>query len=355
MFETATDDVFLTKEDILQKISQEDIFKIVFGELPDLESKYISPFRDDDNPGCYFEYYQDTLYFIDFAGYTTESGINLKFMTCFSAIMAYYNVSYSQALLLIKEYVENNNIVLTTYIQNSNNNKIKKLKQTQTNILFLPRNWEERDIKYWNQFNISIESLQKDFVYPISEVFIINQKKNNSSGFKVSPFAYVYTDFEKNRVQIYQPFATHYKQKKFLMSCNKNCIFGLKHIDYNCNYCFITKSYKDWKVLQNCSINSCGFINEGMMPELEIIKKVFKNFNNLIVFFDNDKAGKEAAKNVKEILIKIFPDKKIDTIFLKDLKTKDPSDFVKKYGNNELKTKLNGYIKRKYYNSNSCG
>jgi hypothetical protein len=47
--------VLLKKEDILAVITQEEIFKLVFKELP-IEFKYVkSPF-EDTNPGCWFHY-----------------------------------------------------------------------------------------------------------------------------------------------------------------------------------------------------------------------------------------------------------------------------------------------------------
>ena len=58
-FNRTTDDIvesgFISKDKILEYVSQEDIFQLVFGYKP-IEFEYVtSPFREDTNPGCWFE------------------------------------------------------------------------------------------------------------------------------------------------------------------------------------------------------------------------------------------------------------------------------------------------------------
>ena len=49
----------LSSQEILNTIRQEDIFNIVIKENINLIDKYIAPYREDNNAGCYFEEYNN--------------------------------------------------------------------------------------------------------------------------------------------------------------------------------------------------------------------------------------------------------------------------------------------------------
>jgi hypothetical protein len=56
----------LTKENILDLISEEQIFERYFGQKVDRRKKYVSPFREDKNPDCtFYRSKSGILYFKD--------------------------------------------------------------------------------------------------------------------------------------------------------------------------------------------------------------------------------------------------------------------------------------------------
>ena len=65
---------FINKKKILEYVSEEQIFELVFGFEP-VECEYVeSPFRDDRNPGCWFQYCPSgKLRFVDFANSSAAS------------------------------------------------------------------------------------------------------------------------------------------------------------------------------------------------------------------------------------------------------------------------------------------
>ena len=57
----------ITFEELLNEYSQEELFKVMIGEYPQLDKYYCSFFRKDNNPSCYFKWYNNILYFVDWA------------------------------------------------------------------------------------------------------------------------------------------------------------------------------------------------------------------------------------------------------------------------------------------------
>ena len=57
MFRNVTDDIevkkFLDKDKILEIVSEEDIFEMIFGFKPKEFDYVTSPFRQDNKPGCW--------------------------------------------------------------------------------------------------------------------------------------------------------------------------------------------------------------------------------------------------------------------------------------------------------------
>src|SRR5690606_9287236 len=96
---------YIDKEVILSKISEEEIFKHIFGEIPNLGKKYVSPFRNDNNPGCFFKYDRnDKLRFYDYATSEVVNGINLGYVDCFDALQLYLDLSnLYQTIVYIEE------------------------------------------------------------------------------------------------------------------------------------------------------------------------------------------------------------------------------------------------------------
>ena len=78
---------FINKSKILQYVTEEEIFSLVFGYLPREFEYATSPFRVDTTPGCWFERRGDTLRFIDYGA------TNKFFPDCFAAVQSYFKIS----------------------------------------------------------------------------------------------------------------------------------------------------------------------------------------------------------------------------------------------------------------------
>src|SRR5688500_6094044 len=86
-------------EQLLQKITQEQIIEWILKEPVDLSRQYTSPFRDDTKPGCRFELRPDgMIIFVDF-GERHLTGRTHR--TCFGMVMDKFGVSMQGALKIL--------------------------------------------------------------------------------------------------------------------------------------------------------------------------------------------------------------------------------------------------------------
>jgi hypothetical protein len=330
IYDKITDNIevkgFISKESILNKVSEQDIFAYVFGFEP-IEFEYIiSPFRDDTNPGCWFELDANTLRFVDYAD-------NLK-IDCFDAIKLKYNLKnfYETLAFINKNIIKNKNFVIKPVVK-----KVKKVNVIKKDfkILIATRNFSKIDGLYWTPYEITKQNLIDDKVFPIQKFKLLNTRKGDIT---VRPIdlCYCYTDFKDNKKKIYRP---EQKVKKFITNCDNNDIGGINFIDNNSDNIIITKSYKDYRVLKNLNLNVIWFQNEGMFPDKEILKNLLNSFNKIIIFFDNDKAGIKASIKLYDLLISLGINN-IEKIWLNEnlLKDKisDASDLIENKGKQNL-------------------
>lgn len=320
-----TDDIgeSLTSKYILSLITEEDIFKLVFKEIP--ISFVTSPFREDKNPGCFFQRdLQGRLRFVDFGDSRVIKGKKMNFLDCFDAVQIYYDLfDFYRTLEFIydkcikgKELIENRREELKTSI-------IRDKKR----ILIQPRNFIQQDEIFWTRFQISKKNLTEDMVIPVSKVRILSSRKETSN-IDCYFITYAYTEFEKEHKKIYFPYGS----TRFISTCTQNDIGSVKHILYEKDYLLITKSYKDCRILRNLSVNSVWFQNEGMIPEDKILISLINPFIKIFIFFDNDKAGINASNNLKQKILSLFEIEVIQIFLPSSDGIKDSGEAVEKLG-----------------------
>lgn len=316
---------------VLKKFSQEDIFSWIIKDNIDLKRKYCSPLRADINPNCYFKYDQNgTLWFHDWGHYPYH-------YTCFMFYAQYYNIS----LQCVYDHIWNNIDDCSMYgiVTSYSKTQTKRIRNGNTTIDILTRDFTNDDIEYWNQYGIKKEHLEKDKVFSVKAIAISGE---NDFAFQTTSLCFAYTDFQEKRKKIYQPLE---KSLKWFTNCNANDIGNINDLVENGYYLIITKSYKDCRVIRNLGYNCIWFQNEGMCPSNNILNSLSKRFKEIKIMFDNDNPGISAAKKIKEKIslfnenVKYFH---LPENLLSKYKIKDASDFVTKYSYNQL----NMFIKK---------
>lgn len=326
---------YITKDSILKYVSEEEIFGLVFGFIPE-EGEYVtSPFRLDKRPGCWFEYAPNgKLIFKDFGNSTTWRGIRLSHLDCFGAVQYYYQLpNFYKTLEFIKNVmIDNAEVVLKPRRVHS---VIERRPMKGVKIHIEPRPFQEVDRQFWEPYGITSSNLIEDDVYAIGRYQLLNTKKGNIRKEVITP-CYSYSGFEEGRKKLYFPYR---KKKRFITNCTPNDIGEIESLPLFGDQLILSKSYKDCRVLRNQGITSVWLQNEGSVPGEEIITTLSERFTNIIVFFDNDYAGITASIKIRDIINSFYPQKARNLYLPEILLNKnitDPADMYSTLGKKNL-------------------
>jgi hypothetical protein len=302
----------LSIKDLLTTYSQEDIFKIVFKEYPDLDILYLSPFREDNHPNCFFDWYKGKLYFKDFAD---------KPRDCFQAVKDFYNLeTFPDLIKFVVKYFDNNPIPC-----DERPKKVFEREIRDCSITFRVKSYELQDDLYWKQYFITEDQLTEDHVSVIYWYRFYSEKAKKWVVLRPFDICYAISGFD-TRCKIYRP-QNHNKKSKWLTNCTPNDVGNLNNIDQTGDLLIITKSYKDARVIRNQGYrNVIWFQSEMMTPCIEILSDLISRFERIIIFYDNDDAGILGASNLQ---LKFYTlGKEVKTITSPCSYMKDPAEMV---------------------------
>ncbi len=276
---------YISIEEILNKVSQEEIWERYLGFLPPPGSRFSSVFREDRTPSANLFYADNgTLLYKDFAGET---------LNCWNFVAKLYNLSFRQAL--IKIWCD-----FTDTIENRTAEPPPtKFKERKIHIIQVKkRPIEARDLSYWGKYFITREILEEYEVYPITYFWINGQLYSPRS-----PLAYSY-EFGQGKRKIYFPFE---KERRFLSNVPSNIYSGYDQLPHFGEKLILTKSHKDvmvWKIL---GFNAIAPQGESFKIDKEFLNKLQYRFKEVIINYDNDEVGKKAsAKLASQYQLKEF-------------------------------------------------
>lgn len=332
----------LNKEEILKRVSEKEIFSIFFNDdiVEDKGAYYTAPYRMDNSPGCYFERYEGSLFFVDFT-------MSPPVIDCFNMVCLVKKCTFTEALQFINNYfslgLNGGNSKEEKYSLRKEE-KPKKKDSRKTTIQFIPRAFNRKDLNYWGSYYITKENLNEDFVVPIS-FYRISTKKGKILNFNTLDLAYAYVDFRdfdgsknENKVKIYRPFGD--KSSKWATNCTQNDVGAIHKLPEKGKSLIITKSYKDYRVLTNLGLLCIYFQSERSIPSINILTEICKRFEKITVWFDNDSTGLAYGKFVKDVLNNIKPNIAsyifLPPKLLQEDNIKDPADMIHKKGKKEL-------------------
>ena len=255
------DRIPLTIENILLRVSQKDIFESIVGEKIEIDKYYHSLVREaDNNPSCYFTWFGDKLLFIDFA-YKKQQ------LDCFGVISEKYKISLQESLSLVNLHFKLglNGTGNPSPIKFPKINFQKTITNTNNvNIIFKPRPFNLTDIEYWSQYDITIEDLTNEKVYPILWYKFYSFKLNKMVIVRPKTITYAFYEFQPF-VKIYSPYLDK-KKGKWVTNVTSNHIGGLQTIKTFNEKLIITKSLKDKIVIKNFGIDAIWFQSENIYP-----------------------------------------------------------------------------------------
>ena len=321
----------LSKDVILGKISEYDIFRYYCSPFKDLNIKFCSDLRQDKTPTVSIVKWNNKLLYKDF-GYEEHS------FDCFSYIQNKYNVSFFDCLRIIDNdfnlnlAYKKNAIEFTKGCLGYRYNKIVEEKQVVL-IRKRRRSWNIDDKNFWSQYGISKKTLTIFNVEPIDYYWI------NHNRFKCDLITYAYKI--KGRYKIYAP----YSDVKWASNTTKKHIQGLKQLTGE-DIVILTSSLKDVMCLYSLGYKSVALQSEMQMPDEKFVKMLNERFDKLVLLYDNDY---NKDPNPGQVMAnKISKKYNCANLVIPNIyKCKDISDLVKMHGINEARQLMKNLIYEK--------
>ena len=324
-----TIDPKITKEFLLSQNSEETYMSYYLG-VPIKKGLFKSPLRKDNHNTCsFFRGNSGNLYFKDFA-----TGQCLTFE---GVVMAKYNCTYHNALKIIAKdfgYIQNTNIKKQEVSEIKIQPKFESEKETFIQVEI--KDFSESELKWWNSFGISEQTLKKYKVYSVKTVFINGKIYAQST--QHSPI-YGYYFGKKENIEQWRIYIPKRKEFRFIGNVSTKTIQGYKQLPEKGKLLVITKSMKDSMLLSSLGIPAVAPNSETQFVSEKMLNEFRERFKNIVLLYDSDKTGVKFMNKIRkqhhDLIICMIPRK---------YEAKDISDFYQKYGKNKTIEGIKEYI-----------
>lgn len=322
--------VTITKEFILSRISDEQIFGYYFGPFSPGKT-YCSVLRPDRNPSISF-FYSDSgrLTYFDHA--------RKEAYDCFDFVQELYKIGFTDCL---RKIANDFGIVKDAFMGASMSYKekidtVRIDKNVKRDKLFqftiLP--WEKRHFDIWTPYSFTEEELMADrFLYPIGELFINKKRIYNPE--ERPWFVYVIEDINSPGKFYFKTYMPGSVDMKWLTNNPNTNPYGFLDLPYKSSTLIITKSRKDMKVLRKIwpDVMATQNESEGALPG-KLLTMLKKRYDKIYIWFDADNTGVENCTKFNKYGCGYINTPKNLWI---EQQIKDPSDFVRSFGLDALR------------------
>jgi len=316
MIKSRNSEDHLSKEKILDKIREIDIFSYYCSSFKGFGQKFCSELRKDARPSASIIQWHDRLLYKDF-GHPDHT------FDCFSYVMQLFNCEFYSALRII-----DNDFGLNLASHKTEMDFTRGYLGYRSNMKLVPkkvvvikkksRPWMKKDADFWSKYLISKKTLIKFAVSPISHYWI------NESRFSCN-LSYAYK--LGNKYKIYSP----YDEVKWMSNTNAKQIQGYDQLPKEADLCIITSSLKDVMCLFEQGIPAIAMQSEMYMPKRETIEEIKERFKKVAVLYDNDFTNLNNPGQT--MAAKICSEYRLNNIYIpEDYQVKDVSDYIAKFG-----------------------
>lgn len=307
--------ITLTKEEVLKKISEEQIFE-KYLQLPvEIGVSYINPLRIDANPGCRY-YYNNSgrLRFKDFS-----KGDNYD---CFSLVQSIYNCNFIDALRIIVKDFRLNGI-------SDEREQVEQIqiKRSRYNIKISTKEWNLDDINYFNKYNIFGDNLYHD-TYACKAIWINDEYYRCRSNDPC--YAYYFGN------ELYKLYFPRRKSNRFFtnITLEDQLLQGYNSLPTSGELLIVTKSYKDVKSMRSFDLYAVAPQSETQYLNENQFRSLQDRFNTIICVGDNDSAG-------RNFMLHHYHTYNIPSFMFPWTMEKDFSDNVARFGVEYMKNLIN--------------
>lgn len=290
------DEIYLTSEQILERVSQKELYEHYSGEKI-IEGKLVKCcFHKDSTPSMGFVTLGTNIIYNCF-GCGAKGNI-------FNFVQRLYNCNYGKAHNIIQKQFK----LSKNYDNISNNNSnpsipimdsTKSRQVLKTQIIPTYRNWNKIDFNYWNRYEIPFSLLDYYNIRPCERVYVVTRNGEYILFAEHTKNNPIYCYHIAGSMKIYRPLNPN-KKGKWASNCDSFNIQGLEQLPSKGELLIITSSMKDVLVLNLMGYDAIALGGEGNKIPESILDFLWACFDNIVVFYDNDKAGLEYGITLSE-------------------------------------------------------
>ena len=325
----------VSKEGLLRYIKDVDVYRFYTNKEVELNNSMKSPLRKDNNPSFGYFVYRDSneIFFKDFVLGSgdfvvfVQKLLGLNYFEALSKIATDFDLSF---YFHIKDFKRNSKIYDSTNYS-TKDDLLSKVNTSRLNRRF--RDWKLHDLKFWLDYGIDVDILEKYNVNPIDYIFI------NDKIIGADKYAYSFTENKdgKQTYKIYQPYNKNYK---WLNNHDDSVWQGWEQLPSTNEILIITKSLKDvMSIVNNTDYPAVALQSESCYPKEHIINELHSRFDLIYILYDND-FDKEVNWG-QEFSEKLADKFRLFNICINDkYNSKDFSDLIKNIGKEHSKKVL---------------
>ncbi len=315
------DSIPLTFKELLERVSEKEIYEYYLNHPIGEGKLYSCPFHEDNSPSLGFKLMPSTVLIHRCFG-CGERGNAISFVS------KLYNLSIKDTIRLISKDF---NLAEDKKSNSATLEKVTKRESvgfsTEQNSRIFPvyQPFQKVDYYYWRDYYISFKLLEEYNIKACKQVFLKTRDNQLVLFAEYSKSNPIYCYNIDDSYKIYRPLNST-KVGKWLSTTKAEDIQGMKQLPPCGELLIITSSMKDLLVLKVLGYNAIALGGEGNRIPAKILDYLYDSFDNIIVFYDNDKPGIEYGKKLSSEIGSSYihiPEEYKDT--------KDISDFIKKY------------------------
>lgn len=312
MFSSSPD---ITKEFVLSRITEEDIFFKYLSIIPNTTDYFHNPLRTDSHADCrFYRDYRGVLKFNDFA-----YKVNLD---CFNVVQRLYSCGFHKAVEIVcADFELLGTEINKDVIENLNKELARTNKSAELRIK--RKDFTVSEIEWWKSQGIHMSTLEH---YNVRSLLNIWYNGNLIYSFKKSDPGYAYW-FGEYDYKCYFPSRTSYR---FLQNSN-TILQGYNQLPETGDFLIIGKSLKDVMNKYQYDIPSIAPLSETTILTDEQYADLSERFFHIFTLYDRDRAGMIGALKMK----KRFGIKPLlfgEALFKKKDEPKDFTEHHIKYG-----------------------
>lgn len=268
--------------DILDKVSDYEIYRYYIGHDFVLGRTFCSPFRKETDPSFSIIVSKSgRLHHLDY-GDPSKRGDCVDFVT-----QLYTGMTYNRALKMIAR-----DFGMRDAPQgNREKVNIEVAERKETLIQVVARKFDTADLKYWSDYHITKGELEENDIYAVKKLYVNRERIM----FPPTEMVFGYLEEEIGKWKIYRPLGD--KKHKWLSNVPHNYISGLHRIKPGCDSAVITKAKKDEVLLAKFIPYIASVQSESEISiSKENIDLITQRCGEVYLNFDSDDVGVQACK-----------------------------------------------------------